>query len=345
MEIDKRRGRTVILVDAMGGDNAPLEIIRGCIDGVRHFNLDQIVLVGRTDEIEKVLADEGADRSKFKIIDARDIVYTDDVPVAAIRRKKDSSMVKGLEYVRKNPGSVFISAGNTGALMAGGLLKVGRIKGIDRPALAPIIPTLQGEMLLIDAGANADCKPENLVQFGIIGSIYMEKVRKKKNPRVGLLNIGTEETKGNELTKAAFKEMSQLDNINFMGNVEARDILSGEIEVLVCDGFVGNTVLKLIEGAAQAMFSMIKEEVSKKTVTKIGAGLAKPAFRNIKERMDYTQYGGAPLLGVNGGVIKMHGSSNREAVKNALGQAILFIERDVVNTTAEQIAQLEGDFI
>lgn len=333
----------MILVDAMGGDNAPLEIVQGCIDGVRDFGLERLILVGKANEIEKILEDERADRSKFEIMNADDIIYTEDPPVAAIKGKKDSSMVKGLEYVRRNPGSVFISAGNTGALMAGSLLKVGRIKGIGRPALAPVIPTIQSEMLLIDAGANADCKPENLVQFAIIGSVYMEKVRKKVNPRIGLLNIGVEETKGNELTKAAFKKMSQLSNINFVGNIEARDIFSDQADVLVCDGFVGNTVLKLIEGTAQAMFSMIKREINKSIITKFGAGLAKPAFKNISETMDYTKYGGAPLLGVNGGVIKMHGSSNREAVKNALAQAILFIERDVVNTTSEQIAKLEGD--
>ncbi|NMA96073.1 MAG: phosphate acyltransferase PlsX [Clostridiales bacterium] len=333
----------MIVVDAMGGDNAPSEIVKGCIDGVDQFGLDEIMLVGRSENIKEILNNEGADLSKYHILDAKDIIYTEDVPVTAIRRKRDSSMVRGLEYVRNNPGSVFVSAGNTGALMAGGLLRVGRIKGIDRPALAPVIPTLEGEMLLIDAGANVDCKVENLVQFGIIGSIYMERVRDKNRPRVGLLNIGTEETKGNELTKAAFHEMSPLENINFIGNVEAREVLSGAVDVLVCDGFVGNVVLKLIEGVAQSMFAMIRTEVEKSTMTKIGAGLAKPAFRNIRDSMDYTKYGGAPLLGVKGGVIKMHGSSNREAVKNALFQAMQFMKRDIVGTTTEQIAKLEGD--
>ena len=333
----------MILVDAMGGDNAPLEIIRGCIDGVREFDLDKIILVGKEAEIEQILADEVADMSRFEIIGADDVIHTEESPVSAIKKKKDSSMVKGLEHIRQNSEDVFISAGNTGALMAGSLLKVGRIKGVGRPALAPIIPTIKEEMLLIDAGANADCKPENLVQFAIIGSIYMEKVRGKSNPRVGLLNIGVEETKGNELTKATFKRLSQLEGINFIGNIEARNILYGEVDVLVCDGFVGNTILKLIEGVAQTMFIMIKDEINKTALTKLGAGLAKPAFKNIKETMDYTEYGGAPLLGINGGVIKMHGSSNRYAVKNAIGQAMLFAEHGVVDTTIELISQLEGD--
>lgn len=333
----------MILVDAMGGDHAPLEIVRGCIDGVREFNMDKIVLIGKEAELEKILSDEGADMSKFEIMHADDVIYADDPPVDAVMKKKDSSMVKGLEYIRKNPSDVFISAGNTGALMAGSLLKIGRIKGVGRPALAPIIPTLKAEMLLIDAGANADCKPENLVQFAVIGSIYMDKVRGKSNPKVGLLNIGVEENKGNELTKAAFKKLKESKEINFVGNIEARDILYGEVDVLVCDGFVGNVILKLIEGMAQAMFIMLKKELNKNSLTKLGAGLAKPAFKNIKKTMDYTEYGGAPLLGINGGVIKMHGSSNRHAVKNAIGQAILFAKHGVVDRTVELISELEGD--
>ncbi len=333
----------MIIVDAMGGDNAPLELVRGCIDGVEAYDIDKITLVGRELEIQKILEDEGAEKSRFEIIKADDIIYTDDPPVASIKNKKNSSMVKGLEYLQRDPNSVFISAGNTGALMVGSFLKVGRIRGIDRPALAPIIPTISDEMLLIDAGANADCKPENLEQFAIMGSVYMQKVRGKSNPRVGLINIGTEETKGNELTKAAFKRLKQLEDINFVGNIEARDILYGKVDILVCDGFVGNTILKLIEGVAQALFVMIKEEVEKNPITKLGAAISKPAFKNIKATMDYTEYGGAPLLGIDGGVIKIHGSSDRNAVKNAIGQAKLFIEHGVVSTIIELIGQLEGD--
>ena len=325
-----------IIVDAMGGDYAPGEIIKGCINAASTYqgNL-KITLVGRKNAIAEELEKQGVSDEIFDIVHAEDVIAVDEPPVMAIRRKKDSSMVKGLELLREDRSSVFVSAGSTGALMAGGLLKVGRIKGIDRPALAPLIPTRKLPVLLIDAGANADCKPINLVQFAIMGSVYMEKVVGRTNPRVGLVNIGQEENKGNELTKEVYSLLKEQDNINFAGNVEARDIPEGVVDILVCDGFVGNTILKLTEGLALTLFGILKEEFTKSFVAKIGALLLKPGLINIKNMMDYDEVGGAPLLGINGGIIKAHGSSKARAIENAIKQAKLFIENKVLeNITA-----------
>ncbi len=257
--------------------------------------------------------------------------------MAAIRSKKDSSMVRGFELLRQDPKGVVVSAGNTGALMAGGLLKVGRIKGIDRPALAPMIPNLGRGTLLIDAGANADCKPQNLVQFAIMGSIYTEKVLGFENPRVGLVNIGQEETKGNELTKEAYNLLKNEKSIKFVGNVEPRDIPQGVVDVLVCDGFVGNVILKLTEGVALGLFQMIKEELTKNALAMFGALLLKPGLKKLKDRMDYAEHGGAPLLGVKGGIIKAHGSSDARAIKNAVRQAMLFARNNVLETIMDSV--------
>jgi len=324
-----------IIVDAMGGDHAPAEIIKGCINAALAYSDLNITLVGREDVIVQELEKHEASRDLFDIVHAEEVIAVDEAPVMAIKRKKDSSMVKGLELLREDRSSVFVSAGSTGALMAGGLLKVGRIKGIDRPALAPLIPTRKLPVLLIDAGANADCKPINLVQFAIMGSVYMEKVVGRTNPRVGLVNIGQEENKGNELTKEVYSLLKEQDNINFAGNVEARDIPEGVVDILVCDGFVGNTILKLTEGLALTLFGILKEEFTKSFVAKIGALLLKPGLINIKNMMDYDEVGGAPLLGINGGIIKAHGSSKARAIENAIKQAKLFIENKVLeNITA-----------
>lgn len=320
-----------IIVDAMGGDHAPGEIVKGCINAARTYRDDvKITLVGREDAIAEELEKHGASSELFDIVHAEEVIAVDEAPVMAIRRKKNSSMVKGLELLREDRSSAFVSAGSTGALMAGGLLKVGRIKGIDRPALAPLIPTRKLPVLLIDAGANADCKPINLVQFAIMGSVYMEKVMGRINPRVGLVNIGEEENKGNELTKESYSLLKEQDNINFVGNIEARDIPEGVVDILVCDGFVGNTILKLTEGLAITLFKILKEEFTKGFTTKIGALLLKPGLINIKNMMDYDEHGGAPLLGINGGIIKAHGSSKARAIENAIRQAKLFIENKVL---------------
>ena len=244
--------------------------------------------------------------------------------------------------VKEQEAEAFISAGNTGALLSGGLLIVGRIKGIDRPALTSVYPTKKGLSLLVDAGANADCKAKYLHQFAIMGSIYSEKILGVHNPKVGLVNIGVEEGKGNELVKETFKILNESD-INFYGNLEARDIPEGKVDVLVCDGFVGNIILKLTEGVAKNIFSMLKEEFTKNIATKLGALLLKPGLMGFKKKIDYSEYGGAPLLGVKGAVIKAHGSSNEKAIKNAIKQAKLFVENEVLDKIEEDINKFGGN--
>jgi len=319
-----------LIVDAMGGDNAPQAIVQGCIDAAREYGT-KITLVGVSDILGRELNARNAPKENFEIIHADEVIGADEAPVMAIRRKKDSSMVKAVELLKEYRDGVVISAGNTGALMASGLLKAGRIEGIDRPALAPLVPTrnMRGTLLL-DAGANTDCNSDNLLQFALMGSIYMEKVMGRNNPSVALLNIGHEETKGNELAKETYRRMKEMKNINFIGNVEPRDIVEGAADVLVCDGFVGNVVLKLIEGVALSLFGMLKQEFMATTVSKLGALMLKPRLKNIKAKMDYAEHGGAPLLGINGGIIKAHGSSDSKAIKNAIRQGKIFIEQEVL---------------
>lgn len=319
-----------LIVDAMGGDNAPQAIVQGCIDAAHEYGT-KITLVGVSDILGRELNARNAPKENFEIIHADEVIGADESPVMAIRRKKNSSMVKAVELLKEYRDGVVISAGNTGALMASGLLKAGRIEGIDRPALAPLVPTrnMRGTLLL-DAGANTDCTSDNLMQFALMGSIYMEKVMGRNNPSIALLNIGHEETKGNELAKETYRRMKEMKNINFIGNVEPRDIVEGAADVLVCDGFVGNVVLKLIEGVALSLFGMLKQEFMATTVSKLGALMLKPRLKNIKAKMDYAEHGGAPLLGINGGIIKAHGSSDSKAIKNAIRQGKIFIEQEVL---------------
>ncbi|HHU64345.1 MAG TPA: phosphate acyltransferase PlsX, partial [Clostridiales bacterium] len=281
----------------------------------------------------------GYSGGNISIVHASEVIGATEQPVSAIKTKKDSSMVIGLQMLRKGQGHAFISAGNTGALMAGALLRVGRIKGIDRPALAPTIPTKKGRLLLLDAGANTDCRPNNLVQFGIMGSIFMDKVLGVSNPKVGLVNIGVEENKGNELVKKAHVELSKAD-INFAGNIEARDIPDGVVDVVVCDGFVGNIILKLIEGVAITLFDMLKSELYSSLKTKIGALLCKSAFKNLKRMMDYSEYGGALLLGINGLVVKAHGSSNAVAIQNAIKLAHSCVKNEILDLIKQEVIKL-----
>ncbi|HOB20550.1 MAG TPA: phosphate acyltransferase PlsX [Candidatus Atribacteria bacterium] len=331
-----------IIVDGMGGDNAPLEIVKGSVEAVLEYGIS-ITLTGDSDQLKAQLKSLNAPMDHFEIVHASEVITMEDSPVAAIRKKKDSSMVRGFELVKEDPDSVFISAGNTGALMAGSLLKVGRIKGIDRPALAPVLTNRGNGTLLIDAGANTEVKPENLVQFAIMGSVYMEKVLGRKQPSVGLLNIGTEESKGTEVYKSAYHILKDLKRINFVGNIEARDVPAGVVDVLVCDGFTGNIVLKYTEGLAVNLFGMIKEELMKTTIRKIGAMLIKPGLSGFKQKMDYAETGGAPLLGINGGIIKAHGSSNAKAIKNAIRQGKLFLDNKVLSSISSIIPQLSVD--
>ena len=326
-----------IIVDGMGGDHAPKEIVKGCVEAVLEYGIN-ITLTGDSQRLEQELRSLNAPMEHFEIIHTSQIITMEDSPVNAIRRKTDSSMVVGMELVKKDPDSVLISAGSTGALLAGGLLKVGRIKGIDRPALTSVLPNKKNGTLLLDMGANTECKPVNLAQFAMMGTVCMENVLGRKNPTVGLLNIGTEETKGNELYKSAYMLLKDMKGINFAGNIEARDVPEGAVDIIVCDGFTGNIVLKYTEGLALSLLGMLKETMMETTLSKLGAMLLKPSLRKFKKLMDYSEVGGAPLLGVNGGIIKAHGSSNTTAIKNAIRQGKLYLESKVLDQIKNALA-------
>lgn len=330
-----------IIIDAMGGDHAPEEIVKGAIAALSEYNM-KIVLVGDENRIKSLLSQEKADMERVEVIHATEIITNDDHPAQAIRKKKDSSMVIGMRMLKEGEGDAFISAGNTGALLAGGLFVVGRIRGVDRPALAPIIPGKNKPFLLMDSGANAECKPKNILQFAVMGEVYMKKVLNRESPSIGLVNIGAEEEKGTEFVKECFKLLKG-SGLSFKGNVEGRDIPDGNIDVVVCDGFTGNIVLKVFEGVAQTIFDTLKEEIMSSTRSKIGGLLLKPVFRSFKKKFDYTEHGGAILLGVNAPVIKAHGSSNAKAVKNAIRQAVLCIEGGVVESIRDEFGKVESD--
>lgn len=317
-----------IIIDAMGGDNGPVEIVKGTIDAVNEYGID-VILVGKEGIIEKELKKYDYEKNKVEIINADDVINNEDDPAVAIRRKKDSSMVIGSKALADGLGDGFLSAGSTGALLASGLFIVKRIPGIDRAALSVVYPTINGFSLLVDGGANVDCKPEYLYQFALMGSIYMEKVMKINSPTIGLVNIGTEKGKGNALTKETY-DMVENSNLNFVGNVEARDLPNGVVDIILSDGFVGNIVLKLTEGMAISIFSVLKDEFTKNIRTKLGSLLLKKELKSIKSKMDYREYGGAPLLGIKKPIVKAHGSSDAYAIKNAINQLIKFIEKDVI---------------
>lgn len=324
-----------IAIDAMGGDNAPKSNVEGAILAAEKFDDIKIILVGQEEEIKKFLPQNVP--ANVSIINANEIIYTEDEPVRAVRRKKDSSLVVASYLVKDNKADAVISAGNTGALMTAGLLIAGRMKGIERPALASVLPTSGDKgVLLLDMGANMDPTPEQLSQYAMMGKIYAEQVLNITNPRIGLLNVGTEDTKGNNLMKSTFPLLKELP-INFVGNIEARDIPSGICDVIICDGFSGNVVLKLTEGLVSSIFNVLKIEFTRNMRSKLGALMLKPAFKNIKKGMDYTEVGGAPLLGVNGAFIKAHGSSNAKAIMNAVRQARLFLIGEVKEKIEDQI--------
>lgn len=331
-----------IAIDIMGGDGGPVVTVKASVDAVNELDV-HLVLIGKEDIIKNELSKYKYNSEKIDIVNAEEEITNEEEPAMAIRKKKDSSMVVGFNMLKEGSVSGFISAGSTGALLSGGLLIVKRIKGIERPALATVYPTKKGVSLLLDVGANADSKPKYLQQFAIMGSIYSEKILNKQNPKVALINIGSEKEKGNILTKEAYSLLEQTPNINFCGNIEGRDIPDGSIDVLVCDGFVGNIVLKLTEGLAISIFSMLKEVFMKSMKSKIGAMMLKSGLVDFKKKLDYTEYGGAPLLGVKGTVIKAHGSSNDVAIKNAIKQAKQFIENRVVENIEENIRGLEGN--
>ena len=317
-----------IAVDIFGGDNSPSALIDGCVDAAKLYDDVEFIFTGDERIITDYMSEKGYGSSRISIIDAPETITCGEQPTVAIKRKKNSSLVKALELVASKEADAFVSAGSTGAVLAGATLIVRRIKGVKRPALAPVMPTVKGPVLLIDCGANVDCKPNYLQQFAVMGSAYMKKVCGIDAPRVGIINNGAEAEKGNELTKSAYKLLENTD-INFVGNCEARYTMTGDYDVLVCDGFVGNAVLKCTEGVARSVMSIMKQELMASPITKFGALISKSGFKRVKKRMDYTEYGGAPLLGINGCIIKAHGSSNAKAITSAIGQARSYCIGDV----------------
>lgn len=324
-----------IAIDAMGGDHAPGLIVQGAVEAAAEYPDTQLLLVGNTSVIEPLL--KGQQPKNITLCHATDVIGSDDEPVKAVRRKKEASMVVAGRLVKEKEADAMLSAGNTGALMATGLLVVGRMDGIERPALAPMMPTMDDVgVLALDLGANMDAKPEHLLQYAIMGSIYRSKVHGMEKPRVGLLNVGTEAMKGNETTKAAFELLEQAP-IHFIGNVEARDVLNHNCDVLICDGFAGNIMLKAMEGAAGSIFTSLKDAFGQSVMTKLAAAIMLPRLRTIKKKMDYKEHGGAPLLGLNGLVVKCHGSSDVIAVKNAVRQARISIQNKLIESIATEI--------
>ncbi|HBE9443262.1 phosphate acyltransferase [Clostridioides difficile] len=327
-----------IVIDGMGGDNAPKSNVEGAVNAIKEYQVD-LIITGDRDLLEKEFSNYEFDRNKLEIVHTTEIIENEDKPVKAIRSKKDSSMVVALNLVKEGKADAIISAGNTGALLAGGLFVVGRIKGIDRPCLCSAIPNVKRGMTLIaDCGANADCKPKNLVEFAAMSNIYSRKVLGLENPKVALANVGLEEGKGNDLVKRSYEEIKKLD-LNFIGNVEAREVINAYTDIIICDGFTGNILLKSAEGVALSVMSLIKETFMASTKSKIGALLIKDDLRKLKSFIDYSEYGGAPLLGLNGGVIKAHGSSDAKAIKNAINQGIKFSKGKVVEDINQFISK------
>ena len=331
-----------LALDAMGGDYAPQEIVLGGLDALnQHDFLEKIYLVGKRDAIEAVLKeaekDKKVDYSKLEIVEASEVIEMADHPATAYRRKKDASITVATRLVREGTADAVVSAGSTGGQMVAALFGLGRIKGVSRPAIGCIIPTYEGGKLLVDSGANTNVDETNLVQFAQMGSVYMNCVMGLENPRVGLINNGSEETKGSELTQAVYQKLKEMDDINFVGNIEGRDVPFGRADVMACDGFTGNVVLKTMEGTAKLIMDMLKEEIYASTKGKIGGMFLKPSLSNLKKKMDYAEYGGAPLLGVNGVSVVCHGSSKARAIFKAI---------EVANTCCESkfVEKLKGKY-
>jgi glycerol-3-phosphate acyltransferase PlsX len=323
----------------MGGDNAPSAIVEGAKLARKAFSDVQILLYGPEEALKPLVGGEEG----IEIVHAPDVIGMHDSPMLAVRKMTESSMVKAVMAVRSGEADAVVSAGSTGALLAGGMLRIGRISGIERPALAPVIPGRKKPFLLIDSGANVDCQPKYLQQFGLMGSVYMESVMGVKDPEVGLVNIGAEAEKGDRLTKEAFELMSAQTSYRFVGNAEARDVPNGDFDVVVADGFVGNVILKITEGVAKLILGMLKDSVRTSRRTKVGALLMKPALYRLRDSMDYTSYGGAPLLGVNGAVVKAHGSSDAKAILNAVRQARGMLEGNVVGKIRDGLRGLSEE--
>lgn len=330
-----------VAVDAMGGDNAPREIVKGAVEAVNESSKVKVYLVGVKEAVEKELSGYTYPKEQIEIVPASEIIETAEPPVMAIRKKKDSSLVRALNLVKDGTCDAYVSAGSTGATLVGGQVIVGRIKGVERPPLAPLIPTATGCSLLIDCGANVDARPSHLVQFAKMGSVYMENVMGIRNPKVGIVNIGAEEEKGNALVKETFPLLKNCPDINFIGSVEARDIPAGAADVVVCEAFTGNVILKTYEGVGATLISKVKEGMMTSLRSKIGALLVKPALKQTLKAFDLEQYGGAPMLGLKGLVVKTHGSSKSIEIKNSILQCITFTEQRI-SEKIRQMLQTDG---
>lgn len=328
---------TKVALDAMGGDNAPGAIIQGALDVIVKRQDIHIFLVGQERVIEEELKKHEYSKEQISIVNATEIIETAEPPVMAIRRKKDSSIVVAMNMVKNGEADAFVSAGSSGAILVGGQVLVGRIKGVERPPLAPLIPTQKGVSLLIDCGANVDARPSHLVQFAKMGSIYMKNVIGIENPKVAIVNIGAEEEKGNALVKETFPLLKECEDINFIGSIEAREIPHGEADVIVCEAFVGNVILKLFEGVGSTLISEIKKGLMTNVRSKIGALLVKPTLKETLKKFDASEYGGAPLLGLNGLVVKTHGNSTAKEVANSIIQCVTFKEQHINDKIKETI--------
>ena len=336
-----------VVVDAFGGDNAPFEIVKGSVEAVNNNSNLHIILCGKEEEINKVLSTLQYNKDQISIVNATDVIENTDQPTIAIRQKTESSLVKAFNKMKEDDEIAgLVSAGSTGAVLTGAFMKIGRINGVSRPALCPILPTLEGgNVAIADCGANMDCKPINLLHFSIMTNAYMKIVYNIENPRLALLNVGTEDQKGNELTKEVFNMLSNVEDINFVGNMESRDLLSGEYDIVIADGFAGNVLLKSSEGAIMYLMKTLKKSIKSRFLSKIGAIFMRKTFNELKDKMDYNKFSGAVLLGCKKLVVKSHGSSNADSIKASINQLVSMYNGNIIEKIENEIKNLKVEEI
>lgn len=334
-----------VAIDVMGGDYAPLEPIKGAVKALEKDPNLEIILVGNKPQIQSVIRNNKLPAAGFEIVEAKEVIETSENPVKAIRTKKDSSLVKALELVRDGEADAFISSGNSGAIMVGAQTILGKIKGITRPTFAPIIPTSNGPATIVDSGANMDARPDFLTQWAVLGSVYMQLMFDIPAPRVAIVNVGAEEDKGNKLVKETFPLLKEMDNINFTGSIESRNIPSGDADVIVCDAFVGNAIVKMYEGVAKTLISEIKKAITSSFPSKIGSLLVKGQLKSMMKTYDVNNYGGAAVLGLNGLVIKTHGNAKEAAFASAFGQVSKLVRGNITGKIKEQFAKMSKEEI